>query len=302
MLKRLFVLVASSFLLAGCSLADFVQKKAGLQVSVADGQAASVFVDGINVGQTPFSGEDIEKGQRKVRLVPDDSSKEAYETTVTLSSGSVTAINWNFGATAEESSGEILELSKISSKKKAEFSVVTNPDNIFVKIDGQSKGFSPLLLEDLSEGPHQLTLTAPGYVERTSTAKLVAGYRLTVTAKLGREPLITQQLPQPSPSPSSLTASPSPTPKATPKPSSTPAASSSATTVTPPKPYVEIAETGTGWLRVRAEASGSSAEVAKLDVGSKVPYSNETVNGWHKVEYATGKQGWVSGQYATVVK
>lgn len=68
------------------------------------------------------------------------------------------------------------------------------------------------------------------------------------------------------------------------------------------KPYVEIGETGTGWLRVRAEASGSSAELVKIAVGSKVPYLNETVSGWHKIEYATGKQGWVSGKYATIVK
>ena len=307
------ILILSMLLLAGCSIPGLPQKKAGLQVNVMHDERVSVYLDGMNVGQSPYKSEEVKPGSYTIRLVPEDGGKQAYETTVKLSSGLLTVMNWSFGKTIEESGGEIFELAKLSNKNKAELSLVTNPDNIIVKVDGQSKGFSPLILSDLSEGTHSLTLTAPGYIERTSNPKLVNGYRVVVTTKLAREPLLTEPSEQapsettetptessPSPSPSPKASS---TPKPTPKPSSSPTATSSASTsITPDFPYVEIAQTTTGWLRVRAESSSTGEELAKLDVGAKVPYLNETVSGWHKVEYEDGKEGWVSGQYAVIHK
>lgn len=298
MFKRLSILLLSTLFLSACTLPSFVQKKAGLQISVTDNDQAAVFLDGINVGTTPYKADNLKSGSFALKLVPENKEKQTYETRITLSPGMFTVVTWSFGATLEQSGGEIYELAKISSKNKAEFSIVTSPDNIVVKLDGQSKGFSPLILDDITEGSHTLTLTAPGYVERTSSPNLVKGYRLTVTTKLARE---TEVAPTPEPS-----AAPSPSPSAkpkasaTPKPSVSPAASSSGSVkaTPPPLPYVEIKETGTGWLRVRASADASAEELAKLDVGAMVPYLGETTSGWHKVEYVTGKQGWVSGQYA----
>lgn len=311
MFKKLFILLTATLVFAGCTLPSFAQKKAGLKVNIANAEPTSITLDGRDLGQAPYDSNDLKPGSYTLKLTPQNSAKPSYETSINLNSGLVTVVTWSFGATAEESGGEIFELSK-SSGGKTELSVVTNPDNIIVKVDGQSKGFSPLTLDDLSVGSHSLTLTSPGYVERTSNPSLVKGYRVTVTSKLGREPetaVPTSQATQsaevavaPSPSPRTTTASPKPSPKASPKVSPTPVASQSGvitTTTTPPLPYVEISSTETGWLRVRAEASASSAEVAKLGVGSKVPYI-ETTNGWHKVEYQTGKQGWVSGQFAVV--
>lgn len=307
MFKKLVLIALSTVVLAGCSLEMPGQKKAGLQVSISGGEKASVFIDSINVGQTPFVADNLKPGQRAVKLVPEATDKASYETNVSFTSGNVTVITWTFGKTLDESGGEIFELSKASKGGKSELSIVTNPDNIIVKVDGQSKGFSPLILDDLSEGIHALTVTAPGYIERTSSPKIVKGQRLTVTNKLAREPISKEQTASDS---ATLTPTPSPTlkasPKVTPKPTSSTSATNSGTikasTTTPALPYVEIKETGTGWLRVRAGASASGTELAKLDVGAKVPYLNETTGGWHKVEYQTGKQGWVSSQYAVLHK
>lgn len=313
-LRKLLFIGLSAVFLAGCSLPS-LKTNAGLQISIAAGEKANVFVDGINVGQTPYTGDEFKPGRKTVKLVPETADRATYEATVTLTPGNITVIAWTFGATLDESGGEIFELSKGSNKDKSELSVVTNPDNIIVKVDGQSKGFSPLILDDLSEGSHTLTVTAPGYVERTSNPKLLKGYRLTVTSKLAREPFL-QNGGETTPSPSPAAVAPSPTPKATPKPlpSVTPSSSSSSSATssniisssTATLPYVQIQKTGSfengvEWLRVRAQASASGQELAKVSVGSKFPYL-ETVSGWHKIEYQTGKQGWVSGQYATVVK
>ena len=292
----------SALFLSGCTLPS-LNKKAGLQVSINGGEKANVFLDGISVGQTPYNGDSLKPGRKTVKLVPEGPNKATYETTLTLSGGNITVMTWTFGKTLDESGGEIFELSQASNKNKNELSIVTNPDNIIVKIDGQSKGFSPLILDDLAEGSHSLTVTAPGYVERTSNPKLVKGYRLTITSKLAREPFDGTTDATPSAIP---TASPSPTPKTSPKPTpkATPITSTSSGTIKAmadiPFPFVEITKTDTGWLRVRAEARSDGQELAKLDVGSKVPYLNETVSGWLKVEYEPGKQGWVSGQYAVV--
>lgn len=309
MFKKLVLIALSSLVLAGCSLELPGQKKAGLQVSISGGEKASVFVDGINVGQSPFIADNLKPGQRTVKLVPEALDRASYETNVSLTSGNVTVITWTFGKTLDESGGEIFELSKASKSNKSELSIVTNPDNINVKVDGQSKGLSPLILDDLSEGTHTLTLTAPAYIERTSSPRIVKGQRLTVTNKLAREPIAQTQTasdsstPMLSPSP---TPSPKSTPKVTPKPTSSTSATSSGTikasTVTPALPYVEIKETGEGWINVRKEAKYGKNILVQLDVGAKVPYLNETTGGWHKVEYQTGKQGWVSSQYAVLFK
>lgn len=304
-----FALGLSSLFLSGCTLPS-LNKKAGFQIGINGGEKANVFVDGNSVGQTPYSGDNLKPGRKTVKLVPESSNEAPYETTLTLSAGNITVMTWTFGKTLDESGGEVFELSKASNKNKNELSIVTNPDNIIIKVDGQTKGLSPLILDDLAEGLHSLTVTAPGYIERTSNPKLVKGYRLTVTSKLAREPFggITDATPSARSLP---TASPSPIPKTspTPMPRSKPAtnATSSGTTAsgvisasikTPP--YVEVNDTGTGWLRVRDGADGNAQELAKLSVGSTVPYMNETLSGWLKVEYQTGKQGWVSGKYAVV--
>lgn len=302
-----FTLGLSSLFLAGCTLPSF-NTKAGLQISINGGEKANVFVDGNSVGQTPYNGDNLKPGRKTVKLVPESPNETTYETTLTLSGGNITVMTWTFGKTLDESGGEVFEFSKASNKNKNELSVVTNPDNIIIKVDGQTKGLSPLILDDLTEGLHALTVTAPGYVERTSNPKLVKGYRLTVTTKLAREPFGGAIDATPSATP---IASPLPIPKTSPKPtprstSATNATSSGTTTngvisaSIKTLPYVEIVDTGTGWLRVRDGADGNAQELTKLSVGSTVPYMNETLSGWLKVEYQTGKQGWVSGKYAVV--
>jgi hypothetical protein len=318
MRKKLLLLVGAALLLSGCSLPSFLQKKAGLSVTIANGVPTTVSLNGGDVGQAPYSSNNLKAGSYTIKLTPQDATKPAYETTISLNPGLMTVMNWTFGTTPDESGGEIFEMAP-SSGGKTELSIVTDPDNIIVKIDGQSKGFSPLILSDLSAGTHTLTLSAPGYVERSSTPSLITGYRVTVTSKLGREPesaAVTntasssaQLAPMPSPTATPKT-SPKPSPKASPKASplsqatstTTSTASSSGvitTSGTPALPYVEISQTSTGWLRVRATADSNGTEVAKLASGDKVPYVASS-NGWLEVTYQSGSQGWVSGQYAVL--
>jgi N-acetylmuramoyl-L-alanine amidase len=62
-----------------------------------------------------------------------------------------------------------------------------------------------------------------------------------------------------------------------------------------------IKETGTGWLRVRDEAAGTGEEVARVDVGQHYKYLSN-MEGWLEIEYSPGKTGWISGQFADIVR
>jgi len=276
----------------------FSRQGAGaLQVSATP--KATVYIDGELKGVTPFFSDEVEAGEHTIKIVPETTidTLVSWEGKVNLAPGIITAINRNLGATEAESSGEILSLERISSRNTASLTVVSIPDQAVVKINGVPEGFAPVLKENLTPGDYQVVVSSPGFEERSITAQTVAGYKLTVSVKLAQK---IEGIAEATPSgeleeeeeEAEESPSPSPSPEGSPKPSPTP----------PDTPYVRIKETGTGWLRIRAEPSTESEELAKADVGEMFPYLNEEKFGWYKIEYETGEEGWVSGTYAELVE
>lgn len=332
LIRLIGVILVCSLVFSGCSLPG---KKAGLILTVMNSEPAEIYIAGKKVGEAPLQKNDIKPGTYDVRIVPLDGAKQPYETKLVFNGGVTTRMNWNIGATVEESSGEVFESKSASGKDKSQLSIVTIPDTAIVRVDGQSRGLSPLSL-DVEAGTRDIQVSAPGYFERRVTPTIPKGMLSQITVKLAvnRENLAPMATPLPSASPNpdaspsaTTSATPKPTLKPTPKPTTSNSASSSAvakasptatpktspsptakpstssgavrgSTTTTEKPYIEIQETPTGWLRVRELPDSSATELAKLDAGKKVPYLNESKSGWYKIEYATGKQGWVSGQYA----
>jgi len=58
-----------------------------------------------------------------------------------------------------------------------------------------------------------------------------------------------------------------------------------------------IKDTPTGWLRVRDKASTAGSEVGRVEPGDEYELLDED-NGWYKIEYEQGEEGWISAQYA----
>ncbi len=83
-----------------------------------------------------------------------------------------------------------------------------------------------------------------------------------------------------------------------PEASSTPATS---TPVIIPATTLTINTTPTGYLNVRATPSSSAKQLAQVHPGETYPYT-ATQSGWYKITLTDGSEGWVSGQYITVVK
>lgn len=288
----IIIILLGSFFLSGCSL-----KKGPSAIQVNSNPASSVFINGKSLGMTPYSGNDYKEGEIVIKLIPDSAGQALvpWEGKLKLNAGVLTLIEREFGISDSLSSGQILSLEKIKDPKSASVSIVSDPDSTLVKIDGESKGFSPLSLDKISAVEHEIIISKEGYSQRVVRAKAVNGYRLIVNVKLAQS--AADLTPTPTVSPSG------PTPKATVTPKTskvTPAPTGRITpTVSPGSvSYVTIKDTPTGWLRVRNSPGTSAAEVARVNPGEKYLLLEEK-SGWYKIQYAEGKEGWISATYAT---
>lgn len=298
-MKRNWLIGAAVFLtliLAGLIVkTKFLNQSAVGALSVSTTPKATVFLNEAQLGTTPFSDNKIEVGEHRLRLVPEDQALSAWESQITIQSGALTVIKWNFAATESASSGEAVWLEEMADKEEVALAVVSLPDQAVVKINGQPRGFAPLLLEDLTVGEYQVIIDSLGYEERLITAKTVAGRKLIINVQLAQQVENIQidseadltPTPEAEVTPTPNSDTPTPSPKLTPRP--TQEGDSLA------RPYVKIKETGTGWLNVRVTPGGS--KIARVDVGQTFPYLNEKKSGWLKIEYEPGKEGWVSGAY-----
>jgi len=298
-------LILLTVFLSGCSLLPSKQP-AALKINTTP--QATVFIDGKHMGTTPFLNEQLEAGEITLKLVPEQTENQSitWEGLIELTSGVVTVVNHEFATENNSAAGEILTLQS-NNRSVASLSVVSQPDAAVVRVDGESKGFTPLVVDQINEGDHQLLVTSPGYQERTINIKAQTGYRLTVSVQLAREEVPTgnevdKESDQASPSADTKTTATESASKATPTPKDkqttpTPTKKATATPATLDKPYVKINETPTGWLRVRKDPKLDGEELAKVNPGDMFPLKDEQ-SGWYQIEYEDGKMGWIAGQYA----
>lgn len=284
MYKALLIIISSIFL-SGCNIKNFfVTPPAGLVISSTP--TSTVFLNDENQGETPFQQSQLKPGTYILKLVPTGSSNFAsYETKLDLTSGTSTVISRSFAESELDASGYTLSLVQ-ESPDETSLSIISDPDLTSITLDGTPRGFTPLSRLSVPPGPHTLLISSPGYQTQELTVTTMKGYNLIVNFKLAAS-VITLTPPQPA----TVSASPS----VSPTPSSSPISDI-------PKPYVVIGETETGWLRVRSDASGSSAELGKANTGEKLKYLGvSSESGWHKIEFE-GQVGYVSGKYVTLVK
>lgn len=297
MKHKISFLILATVLLSGCSLPFIGKKTAGLKITAQPN--ALVFVNGEHLGNTPFLNETLKPGEYTLKLEVEGDASKMWETRVNLNSKLLTSVDVTFGSGNDTVSYVILNLEPLASKNTSQIAVVSLPDSAIVKLDGQPEGFSPLNLEKISEGDHEIVLGSPGYKQLTIPVKTSNGYKVTVSAKLTKDiglALI----------PTSLEATDSGQVKgeevaveAVEKETS-PATPSA---VLPEKPYVTILETGTGWLRVRSEPNASQDnELAKVNVGDSFPFVEKNETGWYQIEYETNKLGWISARYADLTE
>ncbi len=282
-MQKLLIIIFSTFLLGSCTIRNpFLKKPAGLNIESTP--SAAVFLNGEEVGTTPFTNADITPGKYQIKLVPQASNGNLaiWETQVILKGSVTTIINKNFAESETDSSSYILEL-RPEPGEGAFLSIISDPDTVNLDIDGTPNGYTPAVKLKSTPGSHQLNLSSPGYKPLELSVNAVKGYNLVINVQLASDEILLT-----SPAPASDSATTVPT---------EPTESTELT-----EPYVIIQETGTGWLRVREDPSSSGIELGKVDVGEKLPYLGETSDtGWHQVEFEE-QDGWLSAKYAKLVK
>jgi hypothetical protein len=289
---KLIAIVAFSIFLAGCNLNPFA-KKAGIQVTAHPD--ANVVINGQSVGKTPYYSENQKAGSYTVQLTAVDSG-QTWENKVTLLGGTLTTVNREFGDTTEKSHSYTLSFEKLSNSKASSVSIISLPSAATTSIDGKPQGFTPLNI-DIDAGPHVFTFTAPGFQDKIVNAAVQAGYRLVINFTMAAMDITPTPTPTIATSSAGLTPTPTKTSAVTPLPKQ---ATSSAVVA---KPYVEIITTPTGWLKVRASASTTADELAKVNPGDKFAYKADgSTASWYQIEYTTGQWGFVSSTYAKLVK
>lgn len=246
----------------------FSPTQAGIQIEA--NPSATVYINGEQVGTTPFE-QARAPGEITVRLVPNASNGplSTWETKLTLTAGINTVVKRDFGQTDALSSGEILSFERVAGNS-ASLTIVSSPDASQISLDGQIKGFTPIKLDSVSSGDHEIVVSHSGFLERRINARAQPGYRLTVFAKLAQ----TEEEAELEPKEAEMQ-----------------------------ETKVEILTTPTGFLRVRKEATTASEELGRVTPGKKYTYLDENEDAsWFKIEYEEGKEGWVSAQYVKKIE
>ena len=285
-MKKLGIILISSFIFTACSLPFTKSQKSALDVK--SDSIATVYLNGDHVGSTPFYKDDLKPGEYTVKLSLESDPNNSWQTQISLKPQLLTNVTKFFGSSPEESQHFILSLEKISDQENSKITVITLPDSAVVKLDSQPVGFSPVDKDNISPGEHTIIVGSPGYKQLNIPIKSIAGHKLTIFVQLAKDKSlsITQE--------ESIS-----TPSAEIKQDSTTKTSTSSGTIA--KPYVTIEETGTGWLRVRSDPTGfADNEVAKVDVGKQYPFVETNDTGWYKIEYEPGEEGWISAKFATL--
>jgi hypothetical protein len=310
-MKRLLgavILVASSLIFSACTN-PFIGK-AGLQVKTND-IAAGIYLNGKYMDKSPYINQELKPGDYTLEIRPENNTLAPYQTNISLKKGALTVVTWKPGNRPETSGGFIYEMEYLRSKKNSEISITTIPDGAIITVDGQAKGFSPVLVEEVSPGEHEYEVSLPSYETQKNQINAIAGYRMNVTVKLAKQEYVAPGTTDDinTASSSSVAATPSATTTKSATTTTNKTATTSAqvgTTTVLPRPKVKIKPTGfvqdgKEVLRVRSTAGAGGAEVGFAAVGSEYPYLKEASAGWYKISF-NGTQGWVSGQFVDVLE
>jgi len=249
-LASYFIILTS--ILSGCSAVGS-NKPAALQVTSVP--EASIFLDGKHIGKTPFFSDQIKSGEYLLKIT---ASEASYVDKIVLTGGTLTVVNRELANNFLAQSGETLWL---DSGKKGLF-VSSLPGEANMTINGRLIGKTPLLVDEIEDGEHKITLTKAGFIDREFTIKTSSKYQVMANVTLASD---VAKNPQSSPAP------------------------------LPRIEKVKVLATSLGFLRVRREPSLTAAEIGRVKTGDELEVVQETKD-WVKVKFE-GKQGWISAQY-----
>jgi len=254
---------------------DMAAKKEG-RLQVLSRPGAAVFLDNVMKGNTPYTNT-LKEGEYLLKVVPDGVATQAasWQKKISLFSGSLTYVDVQLESTDIASWADVYWLTQLGTFDKSSGLIVeTEPSGALVYIDNDEKGVSPLTLENVSQGSHELSVFMPGFSRRSKKINVSSGYQLHAYMKLALDPSQKAQYTVFEPTPIPTIAS-----------------------IKEPSNTVRILDTPTGWLRVRDEPTLAGSESARVNPGQRFELMEEQT-GWYKIKVDGQKQGWISSEYA----
>jgi Bacterial SH3 domain/PEGA domain len=250
-------------------------------ISIDTSPSSLVYINGKEVGKTPYNTT-REPGEILIKLIPESFEQPLlpYETKVDLIDGVKTVVHYSFARELSQSSAYIVSFEK-SVDGIASLAIISDPTDASIVISEKVIGNTPHK-ETVDAKEHTVVIKKEGYKDLSLPVKTVNGYKLTAWVKLMKGDGLAEDdvLPVATQS-ADITITPSPT---------------------KPNFYVQVSETGTGFLRVRKEPSTVSAEIGTVDPGMKYVFIEQDIkSGWFKIQFDEGKEGWISSQYAKKV-
>lgn len=230
-----------------------IKPKSGISILSLPTEA-KVFLEGVEVGNTPYENQNLEPKEYLVKIEKDGAS---WQGKVKLGPQTLTVINRELSTDGAFGSGEILSL-----EKGKGLTIVSNPSDSLIEIDGKSYGATPISL-DIPSGEHTVSLSHANYLKRNIRAKLPENFNLKIVADLAI-------------SEADLTTISTPPIKTTAE--------------------VKVLSTPTGFLRVRDKPSTSGKEVGRVKPGDILVLLEE-LQGWDRVRLSDGTEGYVSSSY-----
>lgn len=230
-----------------------IKQTSGISI-LSEPTGATVFLDDKEVGKTPYKEKDLDVGSYTVKLQKDQSS---WQGKIQLNADTIGIIERDLAPDTASSAGEILTLTKGSG-----ITVISNPSDADIEIDGKAFGKSPKTI-DVPSGKHTIVVMHPNYLNRSIGATLPDNLNLIVSVDLAL-------------SEADLT--------------------TIATPVITQTPQLLVKDTPTGFLRVRDKPSLNGKELTQVKTGDSLILLEEQAD-WDRVRLPDGVEGYVSAAY-----
>ena len=157
--------------------------EAGLVVNSTQGNT-NVFINDKLLGTTPFFSNAIKAGEVVVSIRNDD---RTFDVNLNLEPNTEAIINRELGPNRDFTAGDTVWVEK--SKNGASMSVVSNPVGALVKLNGEIKGETPITINNIKVGEHDLEISKDGYETRTLRPDIKDGVKLNIDSELFIKPI-----------------------------------------------------------------------------------------------------------------
>jgi glutaredoxin-related protein len=145
---------------------------------------ARVFVDGRDVGRTPASVSDLPRGSHRVRVAQDGFVTEDRRVVIAGTGSQALNLTLERPRAAGAAKPPGAPVSATTGTLTTQLKVESRPTNARVYVDGRLIGTTPLALEQVEAGEHNIRLELDGYRSWSTVVQIVEGQGTRVGASL----------------------------------------------------------------------------------------------------------------------